>query len=68
MVQIRTAVCGMRRLTVTTTEASRDYLDLDMALLWGPEGAGLVAEVFGAVEDGSVVRREGDGAHGGWQT
>ena len=50
-------------LTVTTTETRRNYLHLNMTLLWGPEGACLVAEVLWTVEDDCVMRREGNWAH-----
>jgi hypothetical protein len=39
------------RLTVAATEASCLDFDLDVVLLWGPDGALFDAEVTGAVED-----------------
>ncbi len=52
-----------RRLTVATTETRRDYGDLSLTLVWGPEGALLKAEVLCAVEDGCVLGGESDGRH-----
>ena len=49
--------------TVTATKAGRGDGNLDLALLWGPEGACFVAEVLWSVEDDCVMRREGDWAH-----
>ena len=49
--------------TVTATKAGRGDGNLDLALLWGPEGAVLDAEVLGTVEDDGVVGAEGDWGH-----
>ena len=50
-------------LTVTSTETCCRYSDLDLALVWGPEGAWFKAEVLGTVEDNGVVGAEGDWGH-----
>lgn len=50
--------------TVTSTEAGRHDGDLGLTVLWRPESALLVTEVFGAVEDSSVLDVECDGGHG----
>ena len=51
--------------TVTATKAGRGDGNLDLALLWGPEGAFLDAEVLGAVEDDGLLGAEGYGRHVG---
>ena len=38
-------------------------MDLDLALLWRPEGAFLDTEVLGTVEDDCVLRAEGYWGH-----
>ena len=56
-------MAGSKKLTIAATEAGGHYGDLSLTLVWGPEGAFLEAHVLCAMEDGSVLGREGDGRH-----
>lgn len=51
-------------LTVAAAETSCFDLDLNMALLWGPKGALLDAEVAGTVEGDGCLGAEDRGRHG----
>lgn len=51
-------------LTVTSTETCCRYSDLDLALVWGPEGTWFKAEVLGTMEHGGVLGWEGNRRHG----
>ncbi len=55
----------MSTLTVTSAKTSCRNCNLNLALLWRPEGAVLEAEVLGAVQDGGVLGTECDGRHVG---
>lgn len=50
-------------LTVTAAESGACYSHLNLALLWGPEGAFFDAEVLCTVEDDGLLRTEGYGRH-----
>ena len=64
--QVRRARSQWKRglLTVAATETGRLDLDLDVALLWGPHGALLDAEVAGTVEDDGGLGAQHGGRHG----
>lgn len=53
-------------LTVTAAQACRNNGDLGLALVWWPEGALLVVEVLGTMEDHGVLCWESDGRHCWW--
>lgn len=50
-------------LTVAAAESSACYSYLNLALLWGPEGAFFDAEVLRTVKDDGLLGTEGYGGH-----
>ena len=57
-------MAGSKKLTIAATEAGGHYGNLSLALVWGPEGALLDAEVACAVEDGGGLGTEDRRGHG----